>query len=149
MKHIFLPKTHISKGFTLIELMVTVAIIGILAAIALPMYGAYVTRSKIPEATSALAGMRIRLEQYYQDNRNYGSTAAACGLAVPSGPNFTYTCVWRGTDQTYLLTATGVGSMNGFAYTIDEGGNRATTAVPTGWGTAPISCWVSKKGGEC
>lgn len=149
MKHIFLPKMRASKGFTLMELMITMVIIGILAAIALPMYSAYVTRSKIPEATSALAGMRIRLEQYYQDNRNYGSTAAACGLAVPSGSNFTYTCVWRGTDQTYLITANGVGSMNGFTYTIDEAGNRATTAVPDGWGTEPISCWVSKKGGEC
>ncbi|MFC7289113.1 type IV pilin protein [Herminiimonas glaciei] len=149
MKHIYLPNMRASRGFTLMELMITMVIIGILAAIAVPMYSAYVTRSKIPEATSALAGMRIRLEQYYQDNRNYGSTAAACGLAVPSGSNFTYTCVWRGTDQTYLITANGVGSMNGFTYTIDEGGNRATSAVPAGWGTAPISCWVSKKGGEC
>ena len=149
MKHIFRSKSTACQGFTLIELMITVVVIGILSAIALPMYGAYVTRAKIPEATSTLADTRIRLEQYFQDNRNYGSTAAACGVALPSGQNFSYACVWRGTDQTYLITATGIGSMNGFAYTLDEAGNRQTTALPTGWGTAPISCWVTKKGGAC
>lgn len=153
MKHIFLPKSYRSTGFTLIELMITVAIIGILAAVAIPAYSEYVTRGKIPEATSALASMRIRLEQYYQDNRNYGSDDASCGVANPVSDNFTYSCNWGsgGSSQSYLITATGIANrgMNNFSYTIDQAGNRRTETLPTGWGTASVACWVVKKGGGC
>jgi type IV pilus assembly protein PilE len=157
MKHpfFFLPALRKSAGFTLIELMITVAIIGILAAVAVPAYSDYVTRGKIPEATSALASMRIRLEQFYQDNRNYGSDDDSCGVPNPTGDNFTYTCNWGvgATNQFYLITATGIAGrgMNGFTYTIDQAGNRQTTNLPTAWGTAPpaIACWVVKKGGGC
>ncbi|RBA24852.1 type IV pilin protein [Herminiimonas fonticola] len=160
MKHIFSSSFNQRKsaGFTLIELMITVAIIGILAAVAVPAYSDYVIRGKIPEATSALASMRIRLEQFYQDARNYGSDDANCGVPNPASDNFTYTCNWSvgggvgGTNQFYLITATGIAGrgMNGFAYTIDQAGNRRTTAVPNAaWGTAPIACWVVKKGGGC
>lgn len=141
------------QGFTLIEMMITVAIIGILAAIAIPMYSDYVTRGKIPEATSALASMRIRLEQYYQDNRDYGSDDASCGVPNPPSDNFSYSCNWGaiGTNQGYTIVATGIESrgMKDFEYTIDQAGNRGTTRLPTKWGVAPVSCWVTNKGGGC
>ena len=139
------------RGFTLIEMMVVVAIIGILAAIAVPMDGEYVIRGKIAEATSALSNLRVQMEQFYQDNRNYG--AAACGVTMPTGKYFTYTCAWgtSGNNQTYLLTATGSGGgMNGFAFTVDEANTQATTAVPAGWAQPnPNNCWVMKKSGGC
>lgn len=135
------------SGFTLIELMVTVAIIGILAAIAVPAYSDYVMRGNIPEATTALASMRVRLEQYYQDNRNYGSTTAGCGVANPSGGrNFDFKCVSAdGTNQTYLMTATGKASMTGFSYTINQAGTQGSTA----WGATSTTCWITKKGEAC
>lgn len=139
------------SGFTLIEVLVTVVIVSILAAFAVPSYRDYATRGRIPEATSNLSAMRVRLEQHYQDNRNYGSTDSACGVSNPTSSHFTYACNWGtgGTDQFFTVTATGVGSMAGFKYTINQSNERRTTAVPTGWGTAPIECWVVKKAGAC
>ena len=54
-----------SRGFTLIELMIAVAIVAILAAIAIPSYSEYIRRSRITEAISALSGMRVKMEQFF------------------------------------------------------------------------------------
>ena len=149
------PARLASHGFTLIEIMIVVAIIGILAAIAVPTYGDYLLRSKITEATSQLSSLRIKMEQYYQDNRNYGTAAAACPtIAVPAAVGdtryFTYACVVGATNQTYTVTATGVAAqgMTNFIYTINESTTRATTSTGA-WGRASTSCWVAKKDGSC
>jgi type IV pilus assembly protein PilE len=134
-----------NSGFTLIEVMITVAIVGILAAVALPAYSDYIKRGNIPEATTNLASMRVKLEQYYQDNRNYGVAGAACGVPNPTGKNFTYACTTGATDQSYIVTATGNSGMSGFSYTINEAGVRGSTA----WGVTSTTCWITKKGGEC
>ena len=142
-----------ASGFTLIELMIVVAIVAILASIAIPSYGDYTTRSKFSEATATLSELRVKMEQYYQDNRNYGTTAAACpgGVAMPTVKYFTYTCGWGaiGTTQGYLLTATGVGAqgMTGFVFTVDQSNTKASTATAPWVGNA--ACWALKKDGSC
>ncbi len=145
----------LQKGFTLIELVIVVAIIGILASVAVPAYSDYVLRGKLTEASTQLASMRVKLEQYYQDNRSYSSTATACGVANPSGTDikyFDYTCNWGagGTDQGYKVTATGKAAQGtgSFVYTIDHLNAKATTGVPAGWATN-ATCWVTKKDGTC
>lgn len=152
------------KGFTLIELLIVVVIISILVSIALPAYSEYVLRSKLTEAMTELASMRVKLEQYYQDNQNYGTTSATnCGVPAPTGKYFTYSCGWRtglnpqyGTDstnQSFMVTATGIASTptDGFIYNIDQLNAKQTTvtaAAPAGW-IGSTSCWITKKGGVC
>ena len=139
------------RGFTLIELMVTVAIVGLLAAVAYPSFTQYIRRGKIVEALGQLSTLRVRLEQYYQDNRNYGSTATACGVPMPSGAAFTYTCTWgaSGTSQSFVATATGQDSagMSGYVYTVDETNARATTQFEGA--AVTYTCWIKKRGETC
>jgi type IV pilus assembly protein PilE len=143
------------RGFTLIELMIAVAIVAILAAVALPAYRDYILRGQLADARNLLSASAAQLEQFYQDNRNYGSTATACGVAVPTSARFTFTCNWGtggapfGTNQAFLLIATGTGGTTGFTFTINQRGEQRSTALPSGWGTATVNCWVTRKGGEC
>lgn len=140
----------LARGFTLVELLVVVAIVGILSAIAVPQYNDYVTRSKISEASATLSEQRVKMEQYFQDNRTYVSACTAGTIApTPTGRYFTYACS-NLTTTTFTITATGVAGqgMSNFVYTINQANTRATTGVPTGW-TTSTSCWVTKKNGSC
>lgn len=143
---------NLNRGFTLIELLITIAIVGILAAIAIPSYSDYVQRGQLPEAFNTLAAQRVKMEQYFQDNRTYvGACAAATVAPLPAATTrFTFACS-NLTATTYTVTATGNSGtgMYGFAFTVDESNTRKTTGVPSGWSTPASDCWVIKKGGVC
>ena len=143
-------------GFTLIELMITVAIIGILAGVGYPQYVDYVRRGQLPEALAALSDYRVKMEQYFQDYKNYGTTnggACANGANAPGWANFvpngakyfTYSC--RVTTSGYTITATGAqGRAVGHVYTVDEANSQKTTQFK---GQAVTkNCWLMK-GTEC
>lgn len=73
-----------SQGFTLIELMIVVAIIGILAAVAIPAYQDYSVRSKVSEGLSLAAGAKSRVEETRIALGNFPSTHDSYGLATPT-----------------------------------------------------------------
>lgn len=137
------------QGFTLIELMIVVAVIGILTAIAMPNYTDYVKRGKAAEATSQLSQMSSKLERYYSDQTppSYDSGGGVCGviLTPADAKYFKYTCVTAG--QTYTLTATGESSerMGGYTYTINQKGIKSSD-LPGG---SSAACWLIKEGGSC
>jgi len=149
------------KGFSLIELLVVITVIGIVAAFALPAYTDYVRRGKITEATSTLADLRVKMEQFFQDNRNYNNPGTGviappnCPVAVPTLKYFAITCPTL-TATTYTVQAQALANLDisGVAYTIDQTNTKATdvtsstTMANAGW-TGNSSCWVTKKGDVC
>jgi type IV pilus assembly protein PilE len=137
-----------ARGFTLIEVMIVVAIVAILSAIALPAYRDYVLRGQLTDARNQLSSLGARMEQFYQDNRNYGPAGGACGITPQNTNYFAYTCALGATNQTYLLTATGAGSTTGFTYTVNQQGVQSSTASAA-WGGATQNCWIARRGETC
>lgn len=140
------------SGFTLIELMIVVAIISVLAAIAIPAYVKYVFSAKISEATAGLSSMSAKMEQYFQDNRTYvGACAANTVAPLPQAERFDFTCPTL-TATTYTVTATGKAgtNMSAFIYSIKQDDSRTTDGLPAGWTTHnPNNCWTRTESGGC
>jgi type IV pilus assembly protein PilE len=96
-------------GFTLIELIVAVAIIGILAAIAYPAYQQQIRKSRRAEAQSFMMAVAARQQQFLLDTRAYAATVAGIGVPIPTAVSSHYTltlAVTAGPPPTYTLTAT-------------------------------------------
>jgi len=152
MKNIIVNR---QKGFTLVELMIVVVIIGILAKIAFPAYSDYLVRGKVPDATSKLATKRVAVEQFFQDSVPHTySGAPACNSDTASSQYFTFACTGAGAPgaSSYTITATGTGTMSGFTYTIDQSNTKTSTIVApatTNWIATSSSCWITKPGGVC
>ena len=102
-----------SGGFTLIELMIVVAIIGILAMIGIPSYDRYVMRSNRAVAKQFMLSVASKQEQYLLDARQYATTVSALGLTAPTELANRYTFAFSACAApctTYTLTATAIGS---------------------------------------
>lgn len=138
-------QAHLQRGFTLIEVMITVAIVAILSAVALPAYNSYVQRSRVPAALDGLTALATRMEQRYQDSGNYAN-GEACGASLPTVKDFALSCALSNNGQGYSASATGSGPMAGYTYAINHQGVRSTTAHPKG--VPASSCW-SLKGSTC
>ena len=139
------PRKNPQQGFTLIEMMIVVALIGILSAVAIPAYSNYVLRARTAEAFTMLGGLQPAAEQYWANKRTFAD------MPVP-GPtaNFTYSLV-SASDSAYQVKAVGTNKMVGLTYTIDQSGNRKTTVASgnfANWTTSE-TCWVDRKGGQC
>jgi type IV pilus assembly protein PilE len=148
-----------AMGFTLIEVMIVVAIIGILAAIAYPSYREYIMRGRMVDGTNGLAEMRARMERHFQDNRDYQNVPgfnSPCNVAQTYG-DFVVTCAAVG-PTTYRLEARATAGtiVDGFVFAVDEQDRRGTVApAGSGWTSCPlnppgqIGRWITKKGVPC
>jgi type IV pilus assembly protein PilE len=127
------------------EVMITVAIVAILASIAMPAYQDYIRRGQVQEAPSNLSDFRVRMEQFYQDSRSY-SVGGNCGAPLPAGRYFNYACAIANGGQAYTATANGIGLTAGLAYTVDQVNNQQTTCTGCAWNFAGTqTTWVVKK----
>jgi type IV pilus assembly protein PilE len=141
-----------ARGFTLIEVIVAVAIVGILGAVAYPSYRDYVVRGQLVDATTALSTFRADMERHFQDNRTFetvGAFTTPCAVAAAQRTvgNFVISCS-AVAATTYTLQAVGSGPVAGFTFTVNQADTRATSAAPAGWNTCGTG-WMLKKGQSC
>lgn len=144
-------RQRVNGGFTLIELMIVVAVLGILAAIAYPSYSSYLTKSRAQAATSDLVGMALALENTFQKTLSYptytnttiipalpSNRTATNGLddfsawAPSQSEYFNYKVITNNTDSTFRVTAQGKGSSSGMSSScsLTLTNNNARTAAP-------------------
>lgn len=108
----------ISKGYTLIELLITVVIVGVLTSIAIPAYNGYIATARMSEAKNNIAALKLAEEEYYLENNKYFFDTSGNNATLKSysdnlwsasggdnGVNFTYTV--SGSGNSYTITASG------------------------------------------
>ncbi|WP_318013406.1 type IV pilin protein [Paucibacter sp. Y2R2-4] len=127
-------RSHRAHGFTMVELMITLAVAGILAAVALPSYSSYVNKSRAKGASADLAALALNMENNFQLQLKYPVNAAG---TVASNTNFkawspaqsayfNYTLV--STASSYTLTATGKDKLSGCNLTLDNLNTRTASS---------------------
>jgi type IV pilus assembly protein PilA len=155
------------QGFTLIELMIVIAIVGILAAIALPAYQDYIVRSKTSEPLAALAEAKTTISEYVAANGGFPTAATSFGVntavrsaeseileqivitpAAPTAGDILYItaevdqCVWNGTTcTTSAASGTGAFSLSG---STNADGSMRWACVPKGQGGTTTGAMATK-----
>jgi type IV pilus assembly protein PilA len=121
---------RMQKGFTLIELMIVVAIIGILAAVAIPQYQNYTIRAKLSNATSSLESVKLAMADFFQTNGSFptafGTAAGQLGINAPTAKELSGVSI-AGSSGT---AASIVGTLTGVKATVIDGTTITFSATP-------------------
>ena len=127
-----------SRGFTLVELMVTVAVISILAAIGYPAYTNYTYKARRTEGTGALLDFATRMERYYADNNSYAGATVGniMGGANTEHDYYTLSVALSNGNHSYTLSAASAGAQASDTcgtFTINSLGARNVSGTGTCW----------------
>ncbi len=137
--------------------MITVAIVGILTAVAYPAYRNYVLRAQIMNGINGMSAMSANLQRYFQDTQQYSSVSNAsapqspCPSTQPATPNYGTFYVYCPslTQFTYLLMAVGSGNTAGFNYfmnNFNQKNSSVAAPAPSAWQVTCIGTWEVKAG---
>ena len=129
------------RGFTLIEMMITVLIIAITATIALYLYSDKVKRGRRIDAVNALLSISLAEERYRSNNTTYGTLAQVWGGVATSQEGYYTLAITNVTATSYTVTATGTGTQTTDA---DNATSCATLTLTMSSGTitkTPATCW--------
>jgi type IV pilus assembly protein PilE len=133
------------RGFTLIELMITVAVVAILASVAYPSYIQYIVRTHRSAVQSQMYAVANKQEQYLLDQRSYASTLAALNMALPAevASRYTVTVVadMTTTPPSYLVTATPIGAQLSDTRCGTLTLNHLGVKTKSGTAASVVDCW--------
>ncbi len=136
-------RKHLSRGYSLIELAITLVVIAILASIALPSYRQYILRSHRTDATRALQDVAAREESYFFSNNAYTSTLTDLGTSASAGGTYFQVQVASASSTAYSVTATAQGTQTQDVACTSFAINQAGQQTSVGTGTA-ATCWGSQ-----
>lgn len=129
------------KGFTLIEMVITILIVAIVTYTAIAAYSSYIKRARRVDATSAIMSISLAEERYRTSNTTYGTLAQVWGGVTSSAEGYYTLALSNVTATSYTITATGTGTQT----TDSEGATSCATLTYTMSGgtitKSPAVCW--------
>jgi type IV pilus assembly protein PilA len=127
---------RMQKGFTLIELMIVVAIIGILAAVAIPQYQDYTVKAKLSKVQSTLAPVKTAAALFFQEQGGFPATAdswASLGIAAPTLPNEVSAITMAATTGAITVTLANIKASDIDTTTLTQTPSTATGQTAMSW----------------